>query len=531
MAEMAVGRIVSVSGAQMVMLLSDDALQQADGSSLQVGNVVKMATPSSLVFGMVISMNIPLPNPEARNEYRLGEIELMGEALIDEQGHVGRFQRGVSMLPGLGEPVAAATQADLRLVYARPGALTVRIGTIHQDRSLPAQLVVDDLLGRHFAVVGTTGSGKSCAVALILKSIVRRLPESHVVILDVHGEYATALGAAAEVIDADVLQLPYWLLTFEELCEVLFGLDSGADANVETFLLRDVVVQAKLAYAGEAAKEALQYVTVDTPVPYKIGDMLRIIEDMMGRLDSRNDVAAFMRVKARLTQLQNDKRYSFMFPSGVVVRDNLAAILSRIFRVPVAGKPVAVLNLSSVPSEILNVVVSVLCRMAFDVALWGDQKVPILLVCEEAHRYAPQEGRGFAPAKRALSRIAREGRKYALSLCVVSQRPSEVAASVLSQCNTVFALRLNHERDQETLRGAMAENSAGLLGALPSLGNGEAVAMGEGVPVPMRLSFDLLPPDQRPRSNTAAFSSSWREDTTTTDVLTGIVDRWRRQRR
>jgi hypothetical protein len=219
-----------------------------------------------------------------------------------------------------------------------------------------------------------------------------------------------------------------------------------------------------------------------------------------------------------------------MFP-GVTVRDNMAAILSRLFRIPVRGKPVTVIDTSGIPSEVLNVVVSLLCRMTFDFALWSDQTVPILLVCEEAHRYAPSEDKTiFEPTKRALSRIAKEGRKYGVSLCLISQRPSELAASVLSQCNTIFALRMSNQKDQDFLRAAMPESGIGLLDELPSLRNAEAIAVGEGVPIPTRICFDKLPDNGRPRSKTAPFSTAWTQEASSDQFLQNVVNRWRNQR-
>ena len=168
----------------------------------------------------------------------------------------------------------------------------------------------------------------------------------------------------------------------------------------------------------------------------------------------------------------------------------------------------------------------------FDFALWSDGTVPVLLVCEEAHRYAPLDSNlGFEPAKRALSRIAREGRKYGVSLCVVSQRPSELAAGLLSQCNTIFALRLSNQNDQDFVRSAMPESGYGLLDFLPSLGNAEAVVVGEGIAVPMRMNFDPLPSGRMPSRGDASFSTSWRTSDTKRDFVSSVVDRWRRQER
>ena len=456
-------------------------------------------------------------------------LEAIGESLNGANGSTASFRRGVSVFPELGDDVLATTKEDLSHVYARPSVPTIGIGTVHQDRSLPAFLLTDDLLGKHFAILGTTGSGKSCAVALILHALLEQNPNAHVVVLDPHNEYAHAFGDMAEVIDPDTLELPYWLLTLEEMVEVALG-SEGDERAADAEVLSELILKCKQEFPGNAYIAGT--LTVDTPVPYKLGDFTLLINEAMGKLGGKPEaLAPYQRLKARFKTLEADRRFSFMF-EGLNVRDNMTKVLSRIFRVPVHGKPISIINLSGVPSEILNVVVSVLCRMTFDLALWSDRAVPTLLVCEEAHRYAPQDtALGFEPTKRALSRIAKEGRKYGVSLCVVSQRPSELATDILSQCNTIFALRLSNRKDQEFVQSAMSECTVGLIDSLPSLLNTEAIVVGEGVSVPMRMCFNNLPEDRRPLSGTAGFAAAWQEDQQSDTFLEEIVDRWRRQRR
>ncbi|NJO37445.1 MAG: ATP-binding protein [Rhizobiales bacterium] len=184
------------------------------------------------------------------------------------------------------------------------------------------------------------------------------------------------------------------------------------------------------------------------------------------------------------------------------------------------------------PSEVINAVVSVILRLTFDFALWSRGAQPILLVCEEAHRYAPLDSSlGFEPTKNALARIAKEGRKYGLSLCLVSQRPSELAPSVLSQCNTSFVFRITGLRDQEIVHGTVADSASGLLDFLPLLGNGEAIVIGDAVAMPVRMRFDRLPKDQRPQSMTARFSETWRSAPVDKGFVRDVVDRWRMHQR
>ncbi len=529
--EIRIGRVVSVAGSQVVCLLEKP--QQSSGPSsvvnLQMGQLIKMLTPSSTVFGMVTGLSIPMPSAgDGSGEMKIVEVEMLGESSLQRGS---QFKRGVSAYPGLGDPVYQTTLEDLRQVYARPAVSTVRIGTIHQDNSIPAYLAIDDLLGKHFAVLGTTGSGKSCAVTLILQSILAKHENGHIVLLDPHNEYASAFGERAQLLSPSNLRLPYWLLNFEEILEVLLGggNDSERKNAREISILNELIPAAKRKYMG--TDEDSKFVTVDTPVPYQIGDLVGLIEEAMGRLDNPENSAPYMRLKSRLNSLRMDSRFAFMF-GGLTVRDNMTEILSRIFRIPVAGKPITIVDLSGVPSEILNVVVSVLCRMTFDFALWSDRAVPVTLICEEAHRYAPQDASaGFEPTKKALAKIAKEGRKYGVSLGMVTQRPSELAQGILSQCNTIFALRMRNQNDQDFVRSTLSESAVGLLDFLPSLRNGEAIGVGEGVSIPMRLAFDRIPDERRPMSGTASFSSAWKAEADSPEFLDDVVKRWRYQRK
>jgi hypothetical protein len=203
-------------------------------------------------------------------------------------------------------------------------------------------------------------------------------------------------------------------------------------------------------------------------------------------------------------------------------------VLSRIFRVPVNDKPITIVELTGLPTEIVNVVVSVLARMTFDFAHWCEGKVPLTLVCEEAHRYVPAADHlGFEPCKRAIARIAKEGRKYGVALCIVSQRPAEVDPTILSQCNTVFALRMSNDRDQEIVTSAITDTGSGLLEFLPSLGQREALAFGDGVALPVRIKFDELPAHALPRSTTARFTEHWQRSIGDEGFLEQVVEKWR----
>jgi DNA helicase HerA-like ATPase len=506
--EVRAGRVVSTSGSQVVILL-DREVSALD--TVQMGSLVRMRSPHATVYGIIEGLTTPMPQqalagelPKEAQELKIAEVGLLGEM---PDGAAGIFRRGVTKLPSLDAVVYLASAEDTAVVYALQKRQAVSIGSVHQDPRVQARISVDDMLCKHFAMLGTTGTGKSCALTLILKRILEQRPNGHVLLLDPHGEYGRAFGDRAEHLTSETFRFPYWLCNFDELAEVMFGRDKQ-DMVTELMYLRELVQAAKVNFAGGPRDAG--WITADTPVPYALGDLGRLIDAAIGSMDNRSNLPPYLRIKARLGALQSDRRFDFMFGTGLIVRDDFSTLLGQMFRVPANGKPLAILDLASIPSEVLNVVVAVICRLAFDFAVTAGQTMPLLLVCEEAHRYAPQDtALGFEPAKRALSRIAKEGRKYGISLGVISQRPSELASTILSQCNTVFAFRMSNERDQEIIQATLAEASAAMFSVLPFLGSSEAIAIGEGVPVPMRLRFDVLPEDERPQSKSASFADRW----------------------
>lgn len=523
-----IGHVVSVSGARTLLHL-DMGPGTQEASGLQIGSLVKMRTAETVVFGMVKSMDIrDLGRSDDGARVRIVEIELVGEGVVRTDGQPTEFQRGVSFYPKLGDAVYQANQEDLMRVYAQPTVSSAKIGSIFQDQSLPAFVAVDDLLGKHFAVLGNTGAGKSCAVATILRAIISNHSEGHILLLDLHDEYSQAFSDCAEILSADRLKLPYWLLNFDEFQEIV--VEKSENQEIDRNILKDAVSHAKRVFIEEEDPDGL--FSGDAPVPYRMSELLRYIDASLGKLDKPTDSAPYMRLRTRINALVSDKRFQFMFEERFTVPDNMAEILSQLFRVPAEGRPITVLDLSEVPTDILKVVVSLLCRLTFDFAFWGERDTPILLVCEEAHRYAARiDDKGFELTKRALSRIANEGRKYGVSLCIVSQRPSELELGILSQCNTVFAMRMSNQRDQDFVRGTLSESALGLLESLPSLRTGEAVAAGEGLSVPVRLHFDYPPENQRPQSGTAQFSNAWKDGGGKEGYVGQVVERWRRQRR
>ena len=401
------GRVVSTTGSTVIVLLDDDL---EEGQALRMGSLVRLRARDATVYGIVEGLSTPMPSKGGDLvEMHLAEIGLLGEVSDSSETGERRFRRGVSQVPTLDAVVYAASQGDVASVYAISDRNQITVGTLHNDANVSACISVDDLLCKHFALLGTTGVGKSCALTLILNRILDQSPNGHVLLLDPHGEYGQAFGDRAEHLTVDTFRLPFWLANFDELVEIVFGAEKR-DMVAEVMLLRELVRDAKVKFAPPSDAG---WITVDSPVPYSLGTLNRQLDNAMGSLNNRADIPAYQRIKSRLSVLQSDGRYAFMFDNGLGTRDNFASILGTLFRVPVEGKPIAVFDLSRIPSEVLNVVVAVVCRIAFDFSVCAGQKVPLLLVCEEAHRYAPQDtDLGFEPAKRALSRIAKEGRKY-----------------------------------------------------------------------------------------------------------------------
>jgi DNA helicase HerA-like ATPase len=533
-----VGRIVAVTGAHAVILIDgNDGLQQK--RTPEIGSLLRVDTPRSVALCMVSALSSPMPSHASdEQELRIIEVEFFGELPKDENGDTLSFRRGVSSYPSLGDVLYRASTDELGKAYACDSVSAIRVGHIAQEPSIPAMIKIDEMLGKHFAILGTTGTGKSCTVALILRRILDKNPQAHVLLLDVHREYAHAFGDLAEVIGPQNMNLPFWLLNFEEIVEILIGQQSNRESDVE--VLRELIPIAKARYMNNQRRERNPLhrqrdpiepaaLGVDTPVPYRTSDLIGILDEHIGKLDLRGELAPYKRLKSRLESISRDSRYAFMFGS-LTIQDTMSQVLARLFRIPVNGKPIAILELGGLPSEIINVVVSVLARLAFDFGVWNAGQIPITFVCEEAHRYVPVDKTlGFEPTKRAISRIAKEGRKYGISLCIVSQRPAELDATILSQCNTIFSMRLANERDQQILRAGISDAAGSLLEFMSTMGTGEAIAFGEGVAIPTRIKFDMLPREEWPRSNTASVTKSWAKVMPSEGFLQEIVMRWRAQ--
>ncbi|WP_337828508.1 ATP-binding protein [Pseudonocardia sp. TMWB2A] len=528
-----IGEVMEVtgSGARVLLdakLLSQYALSSDPALAMagQVGAQIKIRVGAVWLLASIRTQAMY----ERGEGMIVAQIDFMGEG--DEEkltGKIYKFRRGVTRYPVPGSDVFAATSGDLKQVYSTDDRAHVKIGTVYPTRDIRGALYIDAMLGKHFALLGSTGTGKSTSAALILHRICEAAPEGHILMIDPHGEYAAAFQSIGALFDVDNIAMPYWLLNFEEHCEV-FVTSEGRERQMDCDILSKCLLQAR---AKSRLAEGIGKITVDSPIPYLLSDLLNILQLEMGKLDKSTSSAPFMRLKNKIEEMRNDPRYSFMF-SGMLVGDTMAAFLAKIFRLPSDGRPISIIDVSGVPSDITSVVVAVLSRLVFDYAIWArnEPQRPVLLVCEEAHRYIPNSTVGGGQSvRKILERIAKEGRKYGVSLGLITQRPSDLAEGVLSQCGTIISMRLNNDRDRDFVKAAMPEGSRGFVDSIPALRNRECIICGEGVSIPIRVALDNLEEHKRPASTDPVFSELWKQTGGEAEILERVVRRWRSQGR
>ncbi|KQU45178.1 ATPase [Sphingomonas sp. Leaf339] len=529
-ADRSIGWVFAIAGSSSRVLIDRAAVEGIAGhpdpvvaAAGQMGSQVKMRVGGSWLIANVRALKLD----DAAGTTIAADIDFLGEG--DEERLTGKlysFRRGVTRYPMPGCEVFPVTTADLRQIYAAVDRAHIEIGTVYPTTDVRAALYVDAMLGKHFALVGSTGTGKSTAAALILHRICDLAPQGHIVMIDPHGEYAAAFGGNGAIFDVSNLQMPYWLMNFEEHCEV-FLTTSGSQRQIDADILAKCLLMAK---AKSRLGQEIPKLTVDAPIPYLLSDLTNLIALEMGKMDRAGDTAPYLRLKTKIDEIKADPRYGFMF-SGMLVADTMAEFLRRIFRLPGEGKPISIVDVSGVPSDITAVVVAMLSRMTFDYAIWarGEAQRPILLVCEEAHRYIPSGRETDSAVGRILGRIAKEGRKYGVSLGLITQRPSDLAEGVLSQCGTIISMRLNNDRDQAFVRAAMPEGARGFLDSIPALRNREGIVCGEGVAIPIRVAFDALVEAKRPASDDPLFSQLWRDVGGEEAIIGRVIKRWRSQ--
>lgn len=457
----------------------------------------------------------------------------------------GQFDRGVGQYPTTGAEVHAIASGDIAKMFDRFQSKGFSVGTVATHPSLKVCLDPSNLFGRHFAILGQTGSGKSWTVAALVQRAVAVMPRAHIIILDLHGEYCWKRedgarhyafdDAIVRHVDARDLEIPYWLMTYAELCDLLIDRTEQAAHN-QTAFFRDTLRQLR---EKEKVPLGLSRITVDTPVFFSLEELMASVrtkntEMVQGAKGPKQGdmFGDFDRFLVRLESRMNDLRYDFLLKPKVRTNSaSLVGMLRDFVGLGTQKAAVTVIDLSSVPFDVRPTVAAQIGRLAFEFNYWNPRyrEFPILLMCEEAHAYIPRASDSqFVGSRKSMERIAKEGRKYGVGLAVVSQRPHEVSETVLAQCGTFICLRITNPDDQSYVRSLVPESEGDLVSVLAGLGRGEALVLGEAVPLPTRLQFDR--PNPTPNSDDVDFYSQWKIGPIDLDV-DAIVKRWRSQER
>ena len=571
-----IGRVRHVLGSQVTVQLDDQLAGVAPvfrgelQSVGQIGSLVRL--PQGLIdlvatVTLVGIAEITKP-PEPANAMQAGERWLQVQLLGEIDRATGAFARGVSTYPGLDDEVHFTVREDLATIFPPARETWIRLGTHAASRSIGVTLDAGRLVTRHSAVVGSTGAGKTSAVATIVQAFTDdQWPSSNVVVIDSHGEYAQALDGRASVRSVrgsgdKALRVPFWALPAVDILRAFTGVDPGASV-LKAF--ESLVLQERLNFLAACSWLTLDAATVtaDTPIPfdlrrvwYQLDRDNRETRGVRGDASTERLVAEgdptvlksaefepyapagaspfqaptyglYARVPELLRNGLKDPRLEFLrdVPDPAGSEDPLPAHISDWLG---GTKPISVLDFSGVPIDSTDLAVGVVLQLIFEVATrtrTGEEGIgrprPVLIVLEEAHRYL-SEGSAEA-ARTSVNRIAREGRKYGVGLMLVTQRPSELPDTALSQCGTLIALRLSNSADQARVRSALPDNVSGLAEALPSLRTGEAIVSGEAIVLPSRVLVDL--PDPVPEAGDPDLLS-WQVPPTIPDVAVAI-ERWR----
>lgn len=546
----------------------------------QVGSFVRIPQGYHNLYGIIADVGATATPDAARNTSTPGErwmsVQLVGEIVE------ASFERGISQYPGINDEVHLVTEDDLAKIYGTHDGGQVVVGRLTAAESIPVQLDLEKLVTRHSAVLGSTGSGKSTTVASLLRSIsgdgsnATAFPSARVLLLDVHGEYGQALGNVAKIFrvnpqdGSEPLFIPYWAMDVLELLEFVMGrLEEKALSPV-----LDKILEYKLASHSLSKFQGVDEtsLTTDSPIPFSLKKLwFELIDpEIKTWIDSQRTKSAkiadgdpetltapkyplpglgssspfannvgVLGIRRPLTLLRSrllDRQYDFMLRPGNwtpdlsgQVKKDLPALLENWLG---HDKPITILDLSGVPSVVMTRLIGGILNIIYEALFWGREMPdggrsrPQLIVMEEAHRYLGREG--VNPARDMVQRIVKEGRKFGVGAMVVSQRPSEVDDTILSQCGTFFALRLSNSTDRSRVQASLPDNLSGVVESLPILRTGEAVIIGEAARLPVRCRVTLPPASERPQSGDPSVATAWSAARTMGDYER-VVAAWRSQ--
>ncbi|WP_319542342.1 ATP-binding protein [uncultured Pseudodesulfovibrio sp.] len=574
-----IGHVDSVSGSTITIQLKEDlpSLVMISGQSYRIGQIgafVRIPVGYTQLYAictLVGSAAAPtLDDDSPIPGHRWMRATLFGESM----GEI--FERGVSQFPTIDDEVHLVTPKDVGIIYestTEENAIT--IGNIAASSGILGRLSLTPFVTRHSAILGSTGSGKSNLVAVIFSAISTSFPSSRAIIIDPHGEYASAVGASGKVFkinperDEFPLYIPYWALPFDEFIQIA----TGGNLGIHETAIRDIITSMKneaAQHLGTPPPETT--VTADSPIPYSVKqlwfDLVNYERQTFNQNGGRDPLApeepgnpetltpnkypaaaAYNQapyknptarnierqlelLKSRLT----DSRYGFLFNPGEQLTPDLSGSTEGDLDSTISSwighnKPITVFDMSGTPSEILPTIVGTLLRMIYDILFWGGEtnisgkKQPLLMILEEAHLFLPEGAE--TPAQRTVARIAKEGRKYGVGLCVVSQRPSEINSTILSQCGTMISLRLSNSHDRSKVQGAMPDDLGALTNMLPSLKTGEGLVVGESVPIPTRIQFYRA--KNKPVGDDPNVSEAWKGVRPSPEDYTVALNNWRTQ--
>lgn len=512
----------------------------------QPGTFVLVSLPAGYLLCMVTGIEMKeerIASPELRQAADAGmllldrvsrNLSIVPVGTVDASG---AFERGTDVLPTVNAPVFAVEDKTINAIYGSYAEGDFSLGRLSLIPGQDAKINLDAFLTRHAAVLGQTGGGKSWTVASIIQRICG-FPQATVVLFDLHGEYSSAFGDQAEVISADDLELPYWLMNSEELLGLMVDrAESAAPNQIAKF---KELLQAAKQEDPENKSLGIPKITIDTPVHFS----LKSIVDEFRRLDTERVPGAsargtngplhghFTRLLMRLDSRMNDRRYDLIFNP---VRYTSSASMSDLFRRLLGERvgerrKIVVIDLSSTPFDVRSSVISLIQRCLFDFAYWHRrlkaERYPIAVFADEAHIYLSDNDPACEAARKSAERIAKEGRKYGISLTVISQRPRELSSTILSQCGSFLCLRISNPDDQSYVRNLLPDSVRGITSMFSTLRRGEAILIGDSVMMPTRIR--ITPPEPKPQSDDASFASAWAKAPADLDV-DGVLATWRAQ--
>lgn len=544
---LAIGKVIAVNGTRFVAELSPKLpeLSRVYNGEVypigQFGSIVKVHFGGRIIYGMISRLRMKADfqaeqslAPTASAGERVIDADLFGEGYTDESGQF-RFERGVSNYPLPQQTVYLTQTQELRAIYSTGDKAGVCLGTHVGSGDAKCIADMNELIGKHTAILGTTGTGKSGTTAAVIHSILdagKTKKYKHwtpkIIILDPHGEYGSAFPNARKIStdDAD-MQLPFWLLDFQETRSLFVGKTEFVAAS-QVNIVKDALLHAR--QAGCVGMGLLpNSITVDSPVPYTLEKFLEHVE--IAKKNNTRSKDSYDKIINKIATLRRDARLNFMMKEWDGDSDPFHEIIQKLIG---ADKQPCVVNLSAAPNEIAGTASAVIARTIFNFKVRQTpeerKNSPVLLVCEEAHRYVPNaEEAQYEAAQSAIRRIAKEGRKYGIGLFLVSQRPSEVEATVLSQCNSWIVLRITNSNDKAHVRAILPDTMSGMTDMLSGLRRREAIFVGQAATLPSRILIRDLQESQLPRSHDIDFDKGWQSPPMEETNIKKVISLWRGQ--